>query len=326
MNSALLYDNSQRQRLLIAVLVGLCSGLLCSLVRTSFQDVFVDMGWAFNAARDLIAGRDPYRHAASAVLIPYPLTAALVVMPFALMPDQLAIIGCYACICGCLAYGLTRQGQYWRLLVFVSPAFWMAARAMQWSPLFMAVLLYPSLFFTLVAKPTLALPVALSVRWTWKRMLGAALIVVASLLIMPSWPWRWLSQIDRYAGFTPLLAFFGPVLILTLFFWRDWHARFLFFLSITPQHYMFYDQLLVWMIPQTARQMGFLTVTAWIAYFCINEDYTTNWPTVPLIMLGVYLPALSVVLWQQRATLRSKLRVSALIKGFAHPVNKARHE
>jgi hypothetical protein len=157
-------------------------------------------------------------------------------------------------------------------------------------------------------------------------MLGAALIVVASLLIMPSWPWRWLSQIDRYAGFTPLLAFFGPVLILTLFFWRDWHARFLFFLSITPQHYMFYDQLLVWMIPQTARQMGFLTVTAWIAYFCINEDYTTNWPTVPLIMLGVYLPALSVVLWQQRATLRSRLRVSALIKGFAHPVNKARHE
>ena len=315
-----------QRRILFAVLIGLGSGLLCSMVRSSFQNMFVDMGWAFNAARDLLAGRDPYRHAASTLLIPYPLTAALVVFPFALLPDQLAIIGSYGLICGLLASGLLREGQYWRLLVFVSPAFWMAARAMQWSPLFMTVLLYPSLFPVLVAKPTLALPVALSVCWTWKRVLGALLLVLVSLLLIPAWPWRWLSQTGQYSGFIPLLTLFGPVLAITLFFWRDWQARFLFFLSITPQQYMFYDQLLVWMIPQTVRQMIFLTIAAWAAYFSINEDYTKNWPTVPLIMLGVYLPAFCLVLWQQRATLRSKLRISSLFKSFPHFVNKARQD
>jgi len=315
-----------QRRILFAVLIGLGSGLLCSMVRSSFQNVFVDMGWAFNAAHDLLAGRDPYRHAASAVLIPYPLTAALVVFPLALLPDQLAIIGGYGLICGCLAYGLLREGQYWRLLIFLSPAFWMAVRAMQWSPLFMTVLLYPSLFPVLVAKPTLALPIALSVRWTWKRVLGAMLLILVSLMLMPTWPWQWLAQTGQYGGFIPLLTLFGPVLAVTLFFWRDWQARFLLFLSITPQHYMFYDQLLVWMIPQSARQMSFLTIAAWVAYFCINEDYTTNWPTVPLIMLGVYLPALCLVLWQQRTTLRSKLRFSSLLKSFPQLLNKVRHD
>src|SRR6185295_3440555 len=174
----------------------------------------VDLSWSFNAARDLLAGRDPYRHPPHANLIPYPLPAALVALPFALLPGGLGIFLLFGISSALLAYGLLRDGASWRLLTFAGPGFVMAALGKQWTPLLMSSMFYPWLAFVLVAKPTLAPPVALTSHWRSRSFaVGAgiaALLVGVSFALMPDWPLRWLSQIGAYSGFIPIITLAGP--------------------------------------------------------------------------------------------------------------------
>lgn len=292
------------RRWLIAIGIGLLSGLVCGWFNPNLDTTLVDLGWSFNAARDLVAGRDPYRHPISANLVPYPLTAAIIVFPWAMLPDNIGLIILFGLATGLLAYGVLRDQQYWRLMLFATPAYLMAVKSMQWSPFFMLVLFIPALAPILVAKPTLALPIALSTRWTIRRILAAMVIGVLSLLFMPSWPIRWISQTSGYDGFIPIISLLGPLFLCSLLFWRNEQARFFFFLTITPQHRLFYDQLLIWMIPQTRQQMLVLTFSSWIAFFYVRQTYVTLWASAPYLLTLVYLPAFLIVLWQQPITQR----------------------
>ncbi|WP_129671599.1 hypothetical protein [Candidatus Chloroploca sp. Khr17] len=286
-------------RFWLACGIGIIAGLLVNVVHPNFDQALTDIGWAFQAARDLVANRDPYRHPVSPHLVPYPLTAAIVVMPWALLPDNLGIMLFFGGGSALLAYGLLRDGQYWRLIVFVSPAYVMALKSIQWSPLLMAVFFFPMLAPLLLAKPTLALPIALTMRWNRYAIIGTAAIVGLSLLVMPDWPVRWITQTGQYQGFVPVFTWAGPLLLTSLFFWRNRQARLFFLLTITPQHYFFYDQLLLWMIPQTRRQMIVLTLTAWSGFLYVWQTHPTLWTSRPYLLGFIYLPALLIVLWQQ---------------------------
>lgn len=286
-------------RLWLACGIGVIAGLLVGIIRSDFYRVLTDIGWAFQAARDLLAHRDPYRHSIAEGLVPYPLTAAIIVMPWALLPDNLGIMLFFGGGSAILAYGLLRDGQYWRLIVFVSPSYFIALKTVQWSPLLMAVFFFPMLAPLLLAKPTLALPIALTMRWNCYAIIGTAAIVGLSLLVMPDWPVRWLAQTGQYQGFIPIFTWAGPLLLTSLFFWRNRQARIFFLLTITPQHYFFYDQLLLWMIPQTRWQMLILTITAWIGIMLTWHNHPSLWYSEPYLLLFVYLPALLIVLWQQ---------------------------
>ncbi|MCG8347630.1 MAG: hypothetical protein MI924_07605 [Chloroflexales bacterium] len=274
------------------------------MLNPRLDGTLVDLGWSFNAARDLIAQRDPYRHPVSANLVPYPLTAAIIVAPWAILPGNIGLILLFGLATGLLAYGVLHDNQYWRLILFATPSYLMAVKSMQWSPLFMAVLFFPALAPILLAKPTLGFPVACSIRWTIPRLLGIVLIGGVSLLIMPNWPIRWIAQTGDYDGLIPLLSPLGPVFLCSLFFWRNAQARFFFLLTITPQHRLFYDQLLLWMIPQTKRQMLLLIITSWIAFFYVRQKFTTFWASGPYLLTLVYLPAFLIVLWQQQSVQR----------------------
>lgn len=298
-------------RIIGAIFIGTISAALSYWKHLSIDTTLTDIPWAINAARDLIRHVDPYQYDYSTGVVPYPLTAALVVFPFALLPGSLSLAGLTGLVCGLVAFGLLRDGEYWRLMIFVSPSFILAIHTAQWSPVFVAAYLFPALLPVVVAKPTLALPVLLSSRWRWHSVIGMAAIIGLSLLIMPTWPWRWLSQTGRYEGFIPLLSPLGPFLLLSLVAWRRPPARLLALMSISIQHQLFYDQLLIWLIPQSLRQMLVLTIPAWTVFFYVRAIYTSFWGSSPFILAGIYLPALLIVLWQSRPELRvlvSKMR------------------
>jgi hypothetical protein len=312
------HHTPRSRRILIALSIGLIVGILCGFLHPDLEGNLADLGWPFNAARDLLAQRDPYRHAVSIQLIPYPLTAAILVFPWALLPGNLGLIALFGGTSALLAYGLIRDGDYWRLLVFLSPSYLTAIKFMQWSPLFMAVFFFPILAPMLLAKPTLAIPVALSIRWTSARLLSVLSVGLISLLVMPTWPWRWLSQVGGYGGFIPMLSLLAPLFLLAALFWRNAQARLFLLLTLTPQHLFFYDQLLLWMLPQTRNQMLLLTLTSWAAFlYMILAETLTFWDSAPYILTLMYLPALLIVLWQQPAvqqrwrTISPKLRRKA---------------
>ena len=264
-------------RIIGAIFIGTISAALSYWKHLSIDTTLTDIPWAINAARDLIRHVDPYQYDYSTGVVPYPLTAALVVFPFALLPGSLSLAGLTGLVCGLVAFGLLRDGEYWRLMIFVSPSFILAIHTAQWSPVFVAAYLFPALLPVVVAKPTLALPVLLSSRWRWHSVIGMAAIIGLSLLIMPTWPWRWLSQTGRYEGFIPLLSPLGPFLLLSLIAWRRPPARLLALMSISIQHQLFYDQLLIWLIPQSLRQMLVLTIPAWTVFFYVRAIYTSFW-------------------------------------------------
>ncbi|RRR78151.1 MAG: hypothetical protein EI684_00670 [Candidatus Viridilinea halotolerans] len=293
------HHTPQSRRLLIALSIGLVMGLLTQMLYPSFAGRLTDLGWPFNAARDLLAQRDPYRHTPSAQLVPYPLTAAVLVLPLAILPSTLGLSLLFGGTSGLLAYGLIREGHYWRLLVFLSPAYFAAFRFMQWSPIFMAIYFFPFFAPMLLAKPTLAIPVALAIPWTPRRIAACIGVGLLSLLFMPTWPLRWLEQTNSYGGFIPIISIFGPLFLLTARWWRQLPARIFFLLSIMPQHRFFYDQLLLWMIPQTRNQMLFLTISSWLAFGYIYQSSLSFWESAPFILALIYLPACLIVIWQQ---------------------------
>lgn len=294
-----------RPRLLLSVALGLLGAVLCRFYNPAPEADLVDLGWSFNAARDLLAGRDPYRHTPFVNLIPYPLPAALVVLPFALLPGPLGIYLLFGLASGLLAFGLLREGRLWRLITFVSPAFLYSAAAKQWAPLLMAAMFYPWLSFVLVAKPTLAPPIVLSAPWTRRSFVVAAAIglaiVAASFAIMPRWPWRWLAQVGEYSGFVPLLTLpAGPLLALALLRLRERRARLLLLCALVPQQTYFYDQLLLWELPRSRLEMLILTVASWAAVQVAWMALNTLYGAAQFVLLGLYIPALLLVLFGQR--------------------------
>lgn|GEM_PF-5017096 len=71
------------RRLTFAIAIEIFGGVLCWAYNLDPERDLVALGWPFDAAHYLLAGRDPYRHELHANLIPYPLSAALVVLPAA---------------------------------------------------------------------------------------------------------------------------------------------------------------------------------------------------------------------------------------------------
>lgn len=288
-----------RRDLLLSLALGLLGGLLCWWYNPQPGDTPLDLGWSFLAARDLLAGADPYGHPQHSGMIPYPLTAALLVMPFTLLPTWLAIAAFFGLGSALLAYGILRSGERWRLLVFITPSYVMAAKSMQWSPLLMAVLFLPSLAPVLLAKPTMLLPIGPFVAWSWRRIAAAAALGLISMLVMPEWPWRWLEQTREYRGFIPALLGLGPLLVLALLrVRRSPEARLLALLAVTPQQRYYYDQILLYLIPRTPRQMLLLTISGWVALLYNLVAYNTLTISEPSIVALMYLPALGLVFWQ----------------------------
>jgi hypothetical protein len=203
---------------------------------------------------------------------------------------------------GLLAYHVVAEEKYWRLMMFLTPSFFLNLYLLQWTPLLMAAYFIPSLLPSILIKPSMALPVLAKYHWNRFHLLITVLILGISLWIMPSWPVKWISHLGEYLGFTPFLKSFGFLFLICLLFWRSERARLFLALIFTPQHYYYYDQLWLSLIPQTKFTLLVQTLLAWLAVFISASRFphwSEGWEGQPDIMLLLYLPTSLLILWQE---------------------------
>lgn len=278
--------------------VGVVSGTLCWAFLRRYHLGGADFGWAQDAARFLLAGSNPYVNT-PAGSIPYPLPAALLALPFAPFPPELASALFFGISSALLAFGLVRQSPE-RLFIFLAYPYWAALITAQWTPLVMTAAFFAPAFALVVAKPHIAIPVAFT-HPSRKGLIAATVLLTASLVLEPRWPLEWLPRTAGYQHFFPLLVLPGPLLALALWRWREQDARLLLLSCVLPQRW-FYDSFVLWLIPKTRRNILGTVACSWLVGLWRWYHAPQTMRQVGLwIVLGFYFPMLVVILFRARA-------------------------
>ena len=285
-----------RWRIAVSAAIGFASGALCWFLMKHFHQDAADFRWALHLADRVLARQNPY----DTPLEQYPLTAAVFALPFLRLPPELAAGLFWGISSALLAFGLTRHG-YTKLLIFFAYPYWAGILTVQWSPIIAASAFFPLLLPATMAKPQVGLPVFLT-RLSRRGVIACAVVALASLAVMPTWPLLWWRQTGNYQHFIPLLVLPGPLLALALLRSRDRDAQLLFLSALMPQRW-FFDSFTLWLIPQSRREIVWTVFFSWGAgiwrWYHIPHSFTEvgRW-TVILF----YLPMLVVVLLRRKTT------------------------
>jgi hypothetical protein len=266
-----------------------------------------DFSLPWTAAQHVLNGRDPYAAMAPTGVYPfnvpfyYPLPAALIAAPFALLPATIAGVIFVVLSFGIAGFALARESPA-RVAVLASFPAVMAAALGQWSPLLLAATVLPILQFAMPVKPTLGAAVFVS-RPSWIGLSVAAVIVLLSFAVMPHWVTSWRAAVaDAWGMYTPPVRWAGGLgflLLVALVWWRDRDARLLAVMALAPQLPLFYDQLLVYAAARTRREAWVLVVAGWVggllwAFQGQGSDGGER-PARGIILATVYLPALALI-------------------------------
>jgi hypothetical protein len=296
----------RRATLALVVVLMVCA--LESLWLTLARMQAHDFTWPYHAAQMLLHGQSPY----TGFMLPggpafadpffYPLPAALIALPFAPLPPELAGALWAGLSGGLLTYAVLRCAPHAWPMLLSAPAF-VALRNAQWSPLLVAAALLWPLTFTYAAKPTLGFALWLLRPDKRAALLPAALVLI-SLIIMPDWPLDWLANVRHTNHHAPIVVL--PMLALALLRWRDGRARLLLGLSIAPQMLCcFYDSLPLLLICRTRGQAIVLALCSWLAY---------------ALSSGLLIPAQA---WAAMELLNVSLTYgAALVYVLLHPVER----
>jgi len=231
----------------------------------------------------------------------YPLPTAIVAMPFSGLAPHYAGAAFAGVSAAILSYALAADG-WWRLLALMSPAFLLSFSVANWPPLLLASALLPGLGWLAAAKPNLGL-VAFAYRPRWSTVIGVAVLVAVSLLLLPTWPAGWLSHVARQEiSHPPTVAWpLGAIGLAGLLRWRTPEGRALAAFTLVPVSVFPYDHLMLWLVPRTFREALFLTWTAWLTApavlgFNAEASHTTLLLIQGGITLGTVVPAAFLVL------------------------------
>ena len=277
-------------------------GFVIAFVSMSRADRPGDFLYWYTAAQALLRGESPYD------VIPaidparfetnffYPLPAAVLTVPFVALPYAIAGGLFVAISSGLLAYGLARQGVY-KLLIFASAPYLISAVIGTWTPVIAAAVVLPWLGFLAVVKPNVGLASFLYRPTRW-MVVGSVLLLAISLVIRPGWPAEWFHDLMEVPGrVVPLLTPSGPLLLLLVTRWRRPEARLLLGYACVPQAPWFYDQLILWLIPATARQsinyvyISLFALLLWMYLGGVEWRYGT-W----FLSAVLYLPPLVMIM------------------------------
>jgi hypothetical protein len=269
-----------------------------------------DFTLPWTAARHLLAGRDPYAAMQPTGVYPfnvpfyYPLPAALLAVPFAVLPATVAGVAFVAVSFAVAALALARENAGRLAILFGFPAV-MAAVLGQWSPLLVAATIVPALQFVLPVKPTLGAAVFVR-RPSRAGVLASVAILALCFAVLPGWVGSWRAAVaGAFATYTPPVLWAGGagmVLLGALVWWRDPDARLLALMAVAPQLPLFYDQLLVQAVGRTRREVWVLVGAGWVGglvwAFQGAPAAGGERPARILILITIYLPALGVVGWR----------------------------
>lgn len=263
-----------------------------------------DFSYPWRAARALLDGLDPYQVIQATGPYPYnagffyPLPGAVLAIPFAPLQPHIAgalFVGIGSAL---LAWGIVRSAPH-RLWLFASAPFVQAAILGQWSPLLTAAALTPALQFVLAGKPTTGFAAWLY-RPTWRGVIGGLAVVAIAFAIQPTWLADWrdaMPSTSRYRG--PALTLMGAFLFLGLLRWRRREGRLFVALAIAPQLPVWYEQLMLWLIPSTRWRSLALTACSWVGYLIWYPNRMSpqqNEIAFPLMLFSIYAPALVLLL------------------------------
>ncbi len=282
-----------RWRIAVSAAIGFASGAFCwYLMRHLHQDA-ADFRWALHLVHRLLARQNPY----DTPLEQYPLTAGLFALPFVRLQPEVAAGLFWGISSFLLAFGLTRDG-YTRLMVFLAYPYWAGILTVQWSPIIAASAFFPLLLPVTMAKPQIGIPVFLT-RLSRRGVVACIAVAILSLAVMPNWPLLWLRQTRNYEHFIPLLVLPGPLLLLALLRYRERDAWLLLLAAIMPQRW-FFDSFILWLIPQSRRQIVWTVFFSWGAgiwrWYHMPHSFTEvgRWTVIFL-----YLPMLAVILFRK---------------------------
>jgi hypothetical protein len=258
-----------------------------------------DFTWAIRAAQRLLARKNPY----DTPFEQYPLTAALFALPLVRLRPEMAAGLFYGISSALLAFGIT-QRTYTRLLVFFAYPYWAGMLTAQWAPLIAASAFFPILLPVTLAKPQIGAPVALT-HLSQRGVVACLVFFLLTLIVLPAWPILWIHQLSYYEHFVPLLVLPGPLLIITLWRYRDRDSWLLLLAALMPQRW-FFDAFILWLIPKSRREILFTAFFSWGAglwrWYHVPHDFTQagRWA-----VLFIYFPMAGVVLWRSFANGRA---------------------
>jgi hypothetical protein len=280
--------------------------------------VVTDIDQVWFAARALLDGRNPYeligpgRQFEWPWQFYYPLPAAVMFMPLAVLPVECARFFMSAASSGLLAYFLVRQDVRW-LVVFLSRAYMLNMWYSQWGMLLTCALFVPVLGAFFPAKPQIGAAMAAGLRdWRSARIAVIAALVptLISFILQPAWVASWLATLPSGTHLRPVISFPGAfVLLLAVLRWRRWEGRLLTVLAIVPQTVTVAGAAALLLTAKSFRALLVFSMLTYLPYFVVNfvpsirdqvlaagvfVSATTAVGVTTLI--GAYLPALWNVL------------------------------
>ena len=270
----------------------------------------IDFDQVWWAARSVLTGEDPYeivRPPRYYFPLYYPLTTALAALPVALPDFRAARLLFVALSGGAFGYAIGRH-RPWLWPSFLSMPFILFASGGQWSALLSAALLLPWLGPLAAAKPSLGLAVLAGARSRSAAIVlvaGSLVFIVASLVLDPQWPGKWMAALQQSTHFRPLILRPGGfLLLLALIRWRDPDARLLLALAAIPTTGVPYDMLPAALVARTRMQsalLALLTQVAWVVApaFPSTEPYAEwSWRVGVVTLWSGLIPPLVLVLWR----------------------------
>lgn len=270
-----------------------------------------DLVQPWSGAVAILAGQNPYPPVPRDSLFEsisahiYPLTSSLVILPLGFFSSLQASTIFIWLSTAVLAFALTADGWY-RLPLFLSGPFVLAARRGQWSPLFSAAALLPGLSWTYAAKPNIGLAflaASTSRKAIYSAVAGGVVLSLIGLAIVPSWPVEWLSRLGNTTLVSsPLLQKGGFLVLFALLRWRRWDARLILALAIVPQTMYWYEAVPLLLIPRTLRESLILALVTSCGFVFamlfvpVDDVVQMNMDYGSVMVFFAYLPATVMVL------------------------------
>jgi hypothetical protein len=310
-------SGATRRRIGISLAVGLFVALVAYL-HAHFTPWTFDIDQTVQGMGVLWRHQDPYAvmgpHGSVVVMgfrLFYPLPALLVTAPVAWLPLEVARTLLLAAGSAWLAYALA-AGDRWRLVTLASAPFLYSILVGGWEPAMMAAALTPGAAIMYLVKPNEGLAFAIGTGPITRRVLlgvgAAVLLLVVSLVVLPSWPFDWRASLATAEHFSaPIQHAGGFLVLLALLKWRRPEARILAVMACVPQTLFPYASLPLFLVPRTRVELLVLAGLSYIPVFVLHANRSLNFIGMnqhvgAAITLALYLPCVVMVLRRPNVT------------------------